>query len=132
LRKGRCGAVVLYEHRVQTVAADQFGFYRRESEAIVECAARELYLRGNRSRRVQHPQLDLPALCGLRLFGRRVFCYLQLLRAQRLSERDGIEHRVDIGAQRAGCHGADVEVHVLRIADAAMEEAQVAAAFERK
>jgi hypothetical protein len=43
-----------------------------------------------------------------------------------------VEYGIHVRAQRAGCHRAYVEVHVLGIADAAMEEAQVAATLERE
>ncbi len=47
--------------------------------------------------------------------------------AQDLDERRGGEHALHVVAQSAGCHRLDIQAHVLRIADAAEEKAQVAA-----
>jgi hypothetical protein len=77
------------------------------------------------------PQLELPALRGVRLFRLADARDRETLARQHVSEGRRLEDLVHLVPQRGGPDAEDVDVHVLRVAEASEPGPQVDAALDR-
>jgi len=101
-----------------------------EGHAVVQAPPRKLDLCRQGNRYPLRAKSQLPAL---RRVGRLVLGYvldLDAARLEDLSEWTGCQDVANPVAQRLHVEAVDVEVHVLRVANAAKEETEVAAALD--
>ena len=132
LPEGRRGVVVADHERREPIPAGDDRVDAAEHHAVLQAAARALDLRRQGSAAPCDAEPDLPALGRLGLLRLRHPIDGDAPSLEDLGERAGREKLLTLSLNGSLSDLAEIEAHVLRVPDAPVEEAEVAAALQHE